>query len=47
MVEPAFDEDVDPHRVDVVADVERRRKSERLSFFQLGLGADESADPRR
>ena len=47
MVEPAFDDDVDPH-LDVVADVEsRRRKRARLNFFQLGLGADESADPRR
>ena len=26
MMELAVDEDVDPHRVDVVADVERRRK---------------------
>ena len=46
-MELAFDDAVNPHRVDVVADVERRRKSERLNFFQLGLGADESADPRR
>ena len=47
MVELAFDDDVDPH-LDVVADVEcRRRKRARLNFFQLGLGADESADPRR